>query len=152
MSSAAVAAKATPKDAALLDTSVILASLDPDEPAHAACDRLVARGGHCLYVHALAESFSILTGGQRTRKLDADTALRLLDESVMPFVRTVALTGKDVLAALRDARARGVRGGAVYDYLHLVAARKAGVGRLITLDLRHFQALARAGDLRIEAP
>ena len=137
---------------ALLDTSVILASLDPDEAAHVACDRLVAQGGHCLYVYALAESFSILTGGRRARMLDASTAVRLLDESVMPFMRTVNLTGKDVLAALRDARARGVRGGAVYDYLHLVAARKAGVDRLITLDQRHFQALVRAGDPRIEAP
>ncbi len=152
MSSAAVAAKSALTDASLLDTSVILASLDPDEPAHAACDRLVAQGGHCLYVHALAESFSILTGGQRARKLDADTAFRLLDESILPFVRTVGLTGKDMLGALRDARSRGVRGGAVYDYMHLVAARKAGLARLITLDLRHFQALARAGDPRIEAP
>ncbi len=152
MSKAASAASAFAPAASLLDTSVILASLDPDEAKHAACDRLVAQGGHYLYVHALAESFSILTGGQRARKLDADTALRLLDESVMPFVKTVALSGKDVLTALRDARSRGVRGGAVYDYLHLVAARKAGLARLITLDLRHFQALARAGDPRIEAP
>ena len=45
-----------------------------------------------------------------------------------------------------------VRGGAVYDYLHLVAARKAGVERIVTLDLRHFRALARAGDPRIEGP
>lgn len=152
MSKAASAASAPPPDASLLDTSVILASLDPDEAAHVACDRLVAQGGHYLYVHALAESFSILTGGQRARKLDAETAYRLLDESVLPFVRTVALTGKDVLAALRDARARGVRGGAVYDYLQLVAARKAGLARLITLDSRHFQALTRSGDPRIEAP
>ena len=152
MSRPAAAAKATLQDASLLDTSVILASLDPDEPAHVACDRLVAQGGHCLYVHALAESFSILTGGQRARKLDADTAFRLLDESILPFVRTVGLTGKDMLGALRDARSRGVRGGAVYDYMHLVAARKAGLARLVTLDLRHFQALARAGDPRIEAP
>lgn len=137
---------------ALLDTSVILASLDPDEAAHLACHSLVALGGHCLYVHALAEAFSILTGGQRARKLDANTAFRLLDESVMPFVRTVSLTGKDVLVALRDARARGVRGGAVYDYLHLIAARKAAVARLVTLDRRHFQALVRDGDPRIETP
>ena len=136
----------------LLDTSVILASLDPDEAAHLACHSLVAQGGHCLYAHALAEAFSILTGGQRPRKLDASTAFRLLDESVMPFVRSINLTGKEVLVALRDARARGVRGGAVYDYLHLVAARKAGVICLITLDQRHFQALLRAGDPRIEAP
>jgi hypothetical protein len=40
----------------LLDTSVILASLDPDEPHHAACDTLVAAGGHVIYGHALAET------------------------------------------------------------------------------------------------
>jgi predicted nucleic acid-binding protein len=136
----------------LLDTSVVLASLDPDEPAHAACDSLVSAGGHYLYVHALAEAFSILTGGQGARRLDAAVAARLLEESVMPFVHTVSLSGKDIMAALQDGRARGVRGGAVYDYLHLVAARKAGVQRLITLDQRHFQALAREGDPRIEAP
>ena len=137
---------------ALLDSSVILASLDPDEPAHTACAALVTQGGHSLYVHALAETFSILTGGQRTRRVDAGVAVQLLDESVLPFVQTISLTGKDVMAALRDGRARGVRGGAVYDYLHLVAARKAGVERIVTLDLRHFRALARAGDPRVEGP
>lgn len=137
---------------ALLDSSVILASLDPDEPAHDACARLVGQGGHSLYVHALAETFSILTGGQRARRVDAGVAVQLLEESVLPFVQTISLTGKDVMSALADVRARGVRGGAVYDYLHLVAARKAGVARLVTLDLRHFQALARTGDPRVEGP
>ena len=137
------------KAAALLDSSVILASLDPDEPAHAACAELVGQGGHSLYVHALAETFSILTGGRNARRVDAGVAVQLLEESVLPFVKTVSLTGKDVMAALNDGR---VRGGAVYDYLHLVAARKAGAERLVTLDLRHFQALARAGDPHIEGP
>ena len=142
----------TAQASALLDSSVILASLDPDEPAHDACARLVGQGEHSLYVHALAETFSILTGGQRTRRVDAGVAVQLLEESVLPFVQTISLTGKDVMSALADVRARGVRGGAVYDYLHLVAARKAGVARLVTLDLRHFQALARTGDPRVEGP
>ncbi len=137
---------------ALLDSSVILASLDPDEPAHEACAGLVGQGGHSLYVHALAETFSILTGGQRARRVDAGIAVQLLEESVLPFVQTISLTGKDVMTALGEVRARGVRGGAIYDYLHLVAARKAGVARLVTLDLRHFQALARLGDPSIEGP
>ena len=47
-----------------LDTSVILGSLDPDEPHHPACDRLVAEGGHTIHVHALAETLSVLTGGR----------------------------------------------------------------------------------------
>lgn len=136
----------------LLDTSVILASLDPDEPAHAACDALLARGGHGLYVHALAETFSILTGGRRTRRIDATVAVQLLHESVLPFVRTVSLTGREVMAALAESRARGVRGGAVYDYLHLIAARKAGAEKLVTLDRRNFQALTKPGDPAIAAP
>ena len=56
------------------------------------------------------------------------------------------------MAALGDSQARGVRGGAVYDYLHLVAAKKAGVDKVLTLDRRNFEALTRTGDPRIEAP
>jgi len=137
---------------ALLDTSVVVASLDPDEPNHAACDRLVSAGGHRLYVHALAETFSILTGGRQGRRLSAAAAAQLLDESVLPFVQAVALTGKEVIAALAECEARGVRGGAVYDLLHLTAARKASVDTLITLDVRNFQAFARPGDPRVAGP
>jgi predicted nucleic acid-binding protein len=134
-----------------LDTSVLLASLDADEPHHAACDRLVAGGGHTVYVHALAETFSILTGGRQGRRVSADAAVQLIEQSVLPFVRIQALTGKDLMAALAECEARGVRGGAIYDWLHLAAARKAGAEALVTLDARDFQALARPGDPRIES-
>lgn len=137
---------------ALLDTSVVVASLDPDEPHHAVCDRLVSEGGHKLYVHALAETFSILTGGRQGRRLSAAVAARLLDESVLPFMQVVTLTGKEVMASLAECEARGVRGGAVYDLLHLTAARKANVDTLITLDVRNFRAFARPGDPGLEAP
>lgn len=137
---------------ALLDTSVVVASLDPDEPHHAACDRLISAGDHRLYVHALAETFSILTGGRQGRRLSAAATSRLLSESVLPFVHAVTLTGKEVMAALAECEARGVRGGAVYDLLHLTAARKSNVDTLITLDVRNFQAFARPGDPRLESP
>lgn len=135
-----------------LDTSVLIASLDPDEPRHAACDRLVAGGGHAVYVHALAETFSILTGGRQGRRLGSAAAARLIESSLLPFVQPHALTGKDVVAALSECEPRGVRGGAIYDLLHLFAARKAGAQLLMTLDVRHFQALSRRGDPRIESP
>jgi hypothetical protein len=67
-------------------------------------------------------------------------------------VQIVTLSGKETMAALADCEGRGVRGGAVYDFLHLVAARKAGVERLLTLDVSHFQALSHPGDPRMEAP
>lgn len=137
---------------ALLDTSVLVASLVPDEAHHASCDRLLAAGGHAVYVHALAETFSILTGGRQGRRVPADVACTLIGESIVPFVRTVALTGRELTAALAECSSRGVRGGAVYDLLHLIAARKAGVERLVTLNLRDFQALARSGDPQVGAP
>lgn len=135
-----------------LDTSVVLASLDPDETHHAACDRLISAGQHKLYVHALAETFSILTGGRYGRRLNATVAARLIAQSVIPLVQVQQLSGKDMLAALAECEARGVRGGAVYDWLHLAAARKAGAEALITLDVRDFRAMARPGDPRIEPP
>jgi hypothetical protein len=76
----------------------------------------------------------------------------LLEQSVLPYVQPQALTGKDMLAALGECESRGVRGGAIYDWLHLAAARKAGAEVFFTLDLRDFQSLARRGDPRIEVP
>ena len=135
-----------------LDTSVLVASLDADEPNHLACHRVVAAGGHKGYVHALAETFSVLTGGRSGRRVGAAMAARLIEQSILPFVQVQTLSGKDVMAALAICESRGVRGAAVYDWLHLVAARKAGADTLVTLDGRDFQALSRPGDPRIETP
>jgi predicted nucleic acid-binding protein len=85
-----------------LDTSVILGSLDPDEPHHEACDRLVAEGGHQIQVHALAETFSILTGGRLGRRLGATVVTRLIEDSVLPYVQTVCPSGRDMMAALAE--------------------------------------------------
>ena len=137
----------------LLDTSVVLASLDADEPHHAACDRILAEGGHHLYAHALAEAFSILSGsGAHRRRLAPAQAADLLQTSVVPFVQLVHLTGRETMAAIADAERRGARGGAIYDLLHLAAARKANVAALLTLDTRDFAALARSGDPEIRSP
>ena len=135
---------------AVLACSVVLASLHEAEPHHEACSALLLQGGHALYVHALAEVYSTLTGGAQGLRVGADLAQRLLRESVLPYVKTVTLAERDLMAALAQARSRGVRGGAVYDYLQLVAARKVGAEALVTLELKHFSALVREGDPRIE--
>ncbi len=137
---------------AFVDTSVLLASLDPDEPQHAACDRLLVAGGHQAYAHALTETFSILTGGRTGRRVAPAVAARLIQDSLLPYVQVQTLSGKDLMAALQACEARGVRGGAVYDWLHLAAARKARAEVFVTLNLRDFQALARPGDPAVQAP
>ena len=136
----------------ILDTSVLLASLDADENHHAACDKLVAAGGHGVCAHALAETFSILTGGRQGRRLNPGLVARLIEQSVLPFVQLHSMSGPDLMAALHECEQRGVRGGAVYDWLHLATARQAGADVLYTLDTRDFQALAQPGDPVIAAP
>jgi len=135
-----------------LDTSILLASLDPDEPQHVACDRLLSAGGHQAYTHALAEVFSVLTGGRLGRRVAPGVAASLVQQSILPYVQLLSLTEKDHIAALLASEARDVCGGAIYDWLHLCAARKARAEVFMTLNLLDFQALARPGDPAIQAP
>jgi len=65
------------------------------------------------------------------RRLDVAAAARL------PGVRLV-LTDADLAA--------------IYDYLHLVAARKAKAARFYTLNVTNFTAIHRPGDPEIEHP
>ena len=137
---------------ALLDSSVLVAALAPDEDRHAECLALLRQGGNMVYAHAFLEAFSTLTGGKLGMKVDADLAAQLLCETVMPRVRVIELGIAEVLAALRQARKQGVRGGGVYDYLHFVAARKAQAEILCTINLGDFQHLHRDGDPEIRRP
>lgn len=136
----------------LLDTSVVLASLDENEPTHQVCSELMLGGESVIYVHAISEVFSTLTGSTLARRVSADIAAQLLQVSVLPFVKSIVLTEREIINALGEAKSRGVRGGAVYDYLHLVAAKKSAVEAIATLNVRHFQALTLPGDPRIDAP
>lgn len=79
-------------------------------------------------------------------RADADLAAQLLAETILPRVRVIELGTSELLAALQQAKRRGVRGGAVYDFMHLVAARKAGVEKLYTVNVRDFQHLSSDGD------
>ena len=76
---------------AFLDSSVLLASLGPEEAHHVVCDRLLSAGGHPMYAHALAESFSVLTGGRKARA-EVYFTLNLRDFQALarpgdPFIR-----------------------------------------------------------------
>lgn len=98
---------------ALLDSSVLIASLAPDEDRHAECLALLMQGENAVYSHALLETFSTLTGGRLGVKVDADLAARLIAETIMPRVQMVELTSVEILAALRLSRRNGVRGGGI---------------------------------------
>jgi hypothetical protein len=89
--------------------------------------------------HTLAETFSQLTGGALRDetgdpfRLDADDAAEAIGEHA-DKMKILSLAAAETLAAQRQARRRGVRGGAVHDYLHIVAAELSRTDRSYTLD------------------
>jgi hypothetical protein len=62
------------------------------------------------------------------------------------------LSISETIRAMHEVQSRGVRGGGIYDYLHLVAARKAKARRIYTLNVSDFRAFYRAGDPVIAHP
>jgi predicted nucleic acid-binding protein len=132
---------------------VLIAALLPSEDHHAACAALLnGTDTIVVHVHALNETFATLTGGSLGFRVDANLAARLIRERIMNHAAMIALDADDVASALDQARAHGVRGGAVYDYMHLVAARKGHTDVLYTLNLADFHQLKREGDPEIRSP
>lgn len=135
-----------------LDTSVLVAALIEDEPNHEACLTLLRRKALAIWSHGLTEVFSTLTGGRLGLRLAPATASELIKLSLVPRLQFVELTVKEILAAINGAEAAGVRGGGIYDFLHLQAARKSDATVLHTLNARHFLALSGQGDPAIQDP
>ncbi len=135
-----------------IDTSILVAAIITTERGHETCGHLLDSGRFGMYQHGVAETFSTLTGGRQSLRLSPSLAVDVIEGDYLPDITITALTPAEMLRALRDAENRGVRGGAVYDYLHLVAARKAKAARFYTLNLAHFLALRREGDPDIVVP
>ena len=135
------------------DTSVLIAAFVEDELHHSECARIVAAATKgVVYLHGLAECFSMLTGGRLSVRLSAESASRLLDANLAGRMEVVSLSPVDVMQVLRESHALGIRGGGIYDALHLAAARKAEADEIFTLNLRHFQAFAPDLSDRIKRP
>ena len=135
-----------------LDTSVIVAALDGQDPDHAACRTLLLSAKFTAWSHALTETFSTLTGGRLGIRINPAVAASILRDKVAPRLAITSLLESDLLSGYENAEARGVRGGAVYDYLHLLAAKKSGASRIYTLNVTDFRAIHRPGDPQIAHP
>jgi predicted nucleic acid-binding protein len=135
-----------------IDTSVLVAAMVASEAHHEVCDELFDRGGIGIYAHALAEAFSTLTGGRRSVQMKADCAIQIIEEDYLPVLSVTSLTHQEMIRGMCEAQSRGVRGGAVFDYLHLMAARKAKAKRFYTLNISNFRAFHRTGDPEVVHP
>jgi predicted nucleic acid-binding protein len=96
--------------------------------------------------HSLAETFNTLTGFFHVpNELAAEMV-----ESLTMEMRFEAISQRDYLHVLREARRRGVQGGIIYDALHAQIARRLGVERIISYNLSNFRHVAP--EIAVESP
>ena len=137
---------------AAVDSSILVAALDAGDPDHEACRRLLLSEKLHARPHALSETFSTLTGGRLAIRISAEAAAKILRQQMAPRLRLRELSESELMEAFDESQRRGVRGGAIYDYLHLVAARKSGAKKFYTLNTEDFKSFHRAGDPEIVQP
>ena len=138
------------------DTSVLVAALVQAHPHHGlAFPRLksvhdgVVAGA--ITTHALAELFATLTALPLKPKIPPTEAKRLLKRNIGAHFEIIPLTAEIYAEALDLTVRQGLASGAIYDAIHLTGARSAGCDHLLTLNLKHFKALA-PGDPLILSP
>ena len=120
------------------DASALVAALtEPTLRARLRSERGFTRS------HSLSEAFSALTGGNIRIRVSADRASEMLDE-LTTDLDFVEIDAAEILKALRTARQKGVRGGRVHDYLHIIAAEKVAASESLTGDRNDFVGLSNA--------
>lgn len=138
------------------DTSVLVAALLKQHPHHAVAFPYLkaahegAIKAH-LTTHALAELFATLTALPLKPRLSPTDVQRLFDSSVLSHFTIIPLNAKAYKEAIALTATQHLVSGAIYDALHIIGARSAQCQQLLTLNLKHFKALA-PGDAMIMAP
>ena len=134
------------------DSSILVAALCESERHHSACKTLLTSGPFGVWAHGFVETFNTLTSGKIKPRPSASSAATALRRSIRPRATILHLPDDPMLGAFDEAELRGVRGGAIFDYLHLVTARQHDADHLYTLNTSHFQSFWRDGDPAIVHP
>ena len=135
------------------DSSALIAAMVEEEAHHSrAADALVGSRGGFTCTHALAEVFATLTSGRLDIQLTPEEAHELVEANVADRLSVMELTLSDYRTAMKVSQKVGARGGAIFDMLHLQAARRGKADRILTINVRHFQIFAPDLSGLIELP
>ena len=130
-----------------LDTSVLVAAVVQEHGSNthalAILDR-VQNGKDEGFIsgHSLAEMYSVLTKSPPPFRHSPEQALLSIEENVVKYFKITSLAGNEYAALIREAALAGIQGGTIYDAVLLKCATKAGVDKIFTLNVKHFQAVA----------
>jgi predicted nucleic acid-binding protein len=125
------------------DSSVLVAAMVEEEEHHSAALKALAETEEGFTAtHALAETFATFTSGRLDIQMAPNEAMHILDANVVHRLEVVELSLADYLQAMQSSQKAGARGGAIFDMLHLQAARRGRADRILTINVRHFQTFA----------
>jgi len=136
------------------DTSVLIPVFNLDHVHHEASFQAfvsATRKTSCCAAHSLGEMYAVLTRLPGKNRLGGEQANLLLEE-VSSRLALISLTGEEYLLAMKQAAARGISGGTVYDYLLLFCADKVNAETIYTWNLKHFQKFGPEFSGRLRAP
>lgn len=128
----------------LVDSSVIVAALVADDSGHVVASRWIAdeqEAGTRLFIsdHTLAEVYASITKGRYdATKLSEREARDVIVAFIGLFEGVIPTGPRDYLKAIDACVERGLRSGAVYDAIHLRAARRERIRRVVTFNGKHF--------------
>jgi predicted nucleic acid-binding protein len=116
--------------------------VEEEEHHVAALKALASSGDAFTSTHAIAETFATLTSGRLEVQLTPAEAAQVIDANVVRRLQVIDLGLSDYQQAMRNSQTGGARGGAIFDMLHLQAARRGAAKRILTINVRHFQIFA----------
>jgi predicted nucleic acid-binding protein len=131
-----------------LDTNVLVASVieqhEHHQRAYAVLDRVHSgKDEGFVSAHGLAEVYAVLTKLPAPFRHTPEQALLSVEENIVKYFKITSLTATDYTGIIREAALAGVQGGTIYDAVLVKCAAKAEVEKLFTLNVRHFQSVAR---------
>ena len=125
------------------DSSALLAAFVEEEEHHAsATAALLDAADSFTCNHALAEIYGTLTSGRLDIQLIPRQAREMIEANVLDRLEVLELSVNDYRKAMVAGEAVGARGGAIFDMLHLQAARRGNARKIFTINVRHFQVFA----------
>lgn len=74
--------------------------------------------------------------------MSPNDALKIIEANVVQRLEVMDLSLSDYRRAMECSQQAGARGGAIFDMIHLQAARRSRAKRILTINLRHFQTFA----------
>lgn len=131
----------------LFDTSVIVAGFIQSHPYHLVAQPWIAavknsKINASLSTHGLAEIYSVFTKLPLQPGLSADFVAQLIETEIETLFSIIDLSTADYRRAIERCRKHRLKGGVVYDALHLQACLKKKLHAVVTLNAADFELLA----------